>query len=171
MNLKTTLALLLLLACGVALVWTGMRLPPTVAPMLATVVEPPRAGGEPTSPAVLEELKADDLRRIEVRRGSETTVLQRKDAGSPWLMPGGWPTRPGEVRRLVELLTSLHSRFAPIAMRTPISRVRSVTATSMMFMMPMPPTARLIPAMEPNTMLISVRNVPNCSTNSFWACT
>src|ERR1700722_5969474 len=30
--------------------------------------------------------------------------------------------------------------FAPSAMRRPISRVRSVTLTSMMFMMPMPPT-------------------------------
>jgi len=31
---------------------------------------------------------------------------------------------------------------APIAMRMPISRVRSVTETSMIFMMPMPPTSR-----------------------------
>ena len=30
--------------------------------------------------------------------------------------------------------------LAPTAMRTPISRVRSVTLTSMMFMIPMPPT-------------------------------
>ncbi len=30
----------------------------------------------------------------------------------------------------------------------PISRVRSVTDTSMMFMMPMPPTSRLTPATE-----------------------
>ena len=30
---------------------------------------------------------------------------------------------------------------APTARRTPISRVRSVTDTSMMFMMPMPPTS------------------------------
>jgi hypothetical protein len=35
---------------------------------------------------------------------------------------------------------------APSAFRTPISRVRSVTLTSMMFMMPMPPTRRLTPA-------------------------
>ena len=35
---------------------------------------------------------------------------------------------------------------APIASRMPISRVRSVTLTSMMFMMPMPPTTRLIAA-------------------------
>ena len=38
-------------------------------------------------------------------------------------------------------------RVAPSAMRMPISRVRSVTLTSMMFMMPMPPTRRLTPAM------------------------
>ena len=35
---------------------------------------------------------------------------------------------------------------APTAMRRPISRVRSVTETSMMFMMPMPPTRRLTEA-------------------------
>ena len=33
-----------------------------------------------------------------------------------------------------------------MARRMPISRVRSVTDTSMMFMMPMPPTTRLIAA-------------------------
>ena len=38
-------------------------------------------------------------------------------------------------------------RVAPSALRTPISRVRSVTDTSMMFMMPMPPTRRLTAAM------------------------
>ena len=31
---------------------------------------------------------------------------------------------------------------APIALRIPISRVRSVTVTSMMFMTPMPPTSK-----------------------------
>ena len=38
-------------------------------------------------------------------------------------------------------------RVAPSALRTPISRVRSVTETSMMFMIPMPPTTRLTAAM------------------------
>ena len=41
------------------------------------------------------------------------------------------------------------SARAPIARRMPISRVRSVTETSMMFMMPMPPTSRLTPAIAP----------------------
>ena len=46
------------------------------------------------------------------------------------------------------------SRFlAPSARRTPISRVRSVTLASMMFMMPMPPTRRLMAAMAPSMML------------------
>jgi hypothetical protein len=35
-------------------------------------------------------------------------------------------------------------RFAPSALRTPISRVRSATATSMMFMITIAPTIRLI---------------------------
>src|SRR5437660_1173508 len=35
------------------------------------------------------------------------------------------------------------NRVAPNALRTPISRVRSVTDTSMMFMIPMPPTSTL----------------------------
>ena len=35
-------------------------------------------------------------------------------------------------------------RRAPSARRTPISRVRSRTLTSMMFMMPMPPTMRVM---------------------------
>ena len=33
-------------------------------------------------------------------------------------------------------------RFAPIALRTPISRVLSVTLTSMMFITPIPPTSK-----------------------------
>ena len=46
------------------------------------------------------------------------------------------------------------SRFeAPTARRTPISRVRSSTLASMMFMMPMPPTRSEIPAIDPITTL------------------
>ena len=36
-------------------------------------------------------------------------------------------------------------RLAPIALRSPISRVRSVTVVSIMFMIPMPPTTREMP--------------------------
>ena len=40
-------------------------------------------------------------------------------------------------------------RLAPSARRMPISRVRSVTVASMMFMIPMPPTTSEMPAMAP----------------------
>ena len=46
-------------------------------------------------------------------------------------------------------------RLAPMAMRMPISRVRSVTVTSMMFMMPMPPTSSEIAPMAPSTSVIA----------------
>ncbi len=42
-------------------------------------------------------------------------------------------------------------RGAPMALRMPISRVRSVTVTSMMFMIPMPPTSRLMAATAPSS--------------------
>ena len=42
-------------------------------------------------------------------------------------------------------------RVAPTARRTPISRVRSMTLASMMFMMPMPPTSSEIDAIATMT--------------------
>ena len=42
---------------------------------------------------------------------------------------------------------------APTARRTPISRTRSCTVASMMFMMPIPPTRSDIPAMAASTAL------------------
>ena len=40
---------------------------------------------------------------------------------------------------------------APSALRRPISRIRSVTDTSMMFITPMPPTSSEMPAMPPSS--------------------
>ncbi len=47
---------------------------------------------------------------------------------------------------------------APSALRRPISRIRSVTDTSMMFMTPMPPTSSEIAAMPPSS-TVRVREV------------
>ena len=47
---------------------------------------------------------------------------------------------------------------APSAFRIPISRVRSVTDTSMMFMMPMPPTSRR----DCGDARQQVRHAPSC---------
>ena len=55
-----------------------------------------------------------------------------------------------------ELQQDRRALRAPIALRMPISRVRSVTDTSMMFMMPMPPTSSEMPAIAPSR-IVSVR--------------
>jgi len=46
--------------------------------------------------------------------------------------------------------------LAPTAMRNPISRVRSVTETSMMFMIPTPPTTSEIMATHKSRLVIRV---------------
>ncbi len=51
---------------------------------------------------------------------------------------------------------------APTAMRSPISRVRSVTLTSMMFMMPMPPTSSDTEATAPRSS-VSTRLAASCA--------
>jgi hypothetical protein len=110
MNFKTTLALLVLLASGAGLVWTGMALPPRLDPFPADrQVAAEDEGGN----AVLAGLRPASLQRIEVERGKERTVLTRAADGS-WVMPGNWPTRAAEVQHLLDTLGGLRSRFAPI---------------------------------------------------------
>ena len=58
------------------------------------------------------------------------------------------------------------SRFlAPMARRMPISRVRSITLASMMFMIPMPPTSSEIDAIATIT-ISKMRCVRRCSASS-----
>ena len=64
-------------------------------------------------------------------------------------IPSAVPARPPRADRLTASSRNWRrmSRVrAPTAMRRPISRVRSVTETSMMFMIPIPPTSRLTEA-------------------------
>jgi len=46
--------------------------------------------------------------------------------------------------------------FAPTAIRIPISLVLSVTETSIIFIIPIPPTRREIDAMEPSNKVITL---------------
>ena len=55
---------------------------------------------------------------------------------------------------------------APTAMRMPISRVRSVTETSMMFMMPTPPTTSEMPAIEASSSVMMPVTVPSILATS-----
>ncbi len=55
---------------------------------------------------------------------------------------------------------------APTALRSPISRVRSVTETSIIFMMPMPPTTSEIAATAPKNSVSTLVITPSRSTIS-----
>lgn len=104
MNLRTTLALVVLVAAGAIYLNAGAKLPQKVdpAPALPSIVDLGTRGD-------LESLNAKALQRIEVRRADATMVLEKK--GDAWALPGGWPTRPVEVDELVALLGGLRSRF------------------------------------------------------------
>ena len=69
------------------------------------------------------------------------------------------PPSPASTVDSIRNCCRIARRVAPIALRMPISRVRSVTVTSMMFMMPIPPTSSEIPA---TALVSSVRKVRNC---------
>ena len=61
--------------------------------------------------------------------------------------PSAVPTAPPSAATIDDSMRNwsrMVRRRAPSARRTPISRVRSVTETSMMFMIPMPPTTSVI---------------------------
>src|SRR5438128_7355545 len=105
MNLKTTAALLLLLALGAGVFWyveTWRRAVPAAADSTMAVLE--------------KELQSDRLARIEIGESDQRLVLERGN-DNEWTLPGKWPTRRREVGELVALLTGLRTRFAP----TPIA--------------------------------------------------
>src|SRR3954449_2996293 len=100
MNLKTTAALLVLLALGAGVFWYVETSRRSTAATDATM-------------AVLEkELQPDRLARVEIGQGDQRLVLER-GTDNEWPLPGKWPTRRREVAELVGLLTGLRTRFAP----------------------------------------------------------
>ena len=63
------------------------------------------------------------------------------------------------------------ARRAPIALRMPISRVRSVTETSMMFITPIPPTSREIAATAPSRVVKTSAEALDASRTEPWLIT
>lgn len=73
--------------------------------------------------------------------------------------PSTIPNIPPMLHKRIDSLKNcnrISARFAPQAFRSPISRVRSPTATSIMFIMPIPPTRSEKPAIPPNAVFMSV---------------
>src|SRR6266581_1434049 len=81
------------------------------------------------------------------------------------------PIRPPSKQMVAASMrnwTRIVRRFAPIALRMPISRVRSATDTNMMFMMPMPPTKSERPVINSPMVAMVPATRWNMSTN--WSC-
>jgi hypothetical protein len=81
----------------------------------------------------------------------DTSVVQSNTALNVYddAIPSSTPIVPPAMLSDIASATNCRStsiRFAPSARRRPISFVRSVTDTSMMFMMPIPPTMSEIAA-------------------------
>ncbi len=108
MNLKTTLALLVLVVAGGVLFTLGPTLPPGLG--LGQPVAPTGAG---TSAVLASEITADKLKRVEIDGPAGKVVLERGPGGD-WSLPGKWPTRQPEVEALVKELGALAPRFAPV---------------------------------------------------------
>ncbi|SCJ87479.1 Uncharacterised protein [uncultured Oscillibacter sp.] len=74
------------------------------------------------------------------------TTVAAADRPKPRAIPSTPPREEVVAASMTNWRMMAPSR-APSALRMPISLVRSVTDTSMMFMMPMPPTTREMAAM------------------------
>ena len=85
---------------------------------------------------------------LNVRSRLETTTLIIRSVPHDRKMPIAQPSMHSTTLSSRNCW-SITPRLAPMALRMPISRVRSVTVTSIIFMMPIPPTMRDIPAMPP----------------------
>ena len=83
------------------------------------------------------------------------TLLMPYDAAMPSATPRAPPARLSTTASTRNCMSTSTSR-APTDRRSPISRVRSVTDTSMMFMIPMPPTSNETAAMLASRYVIVV---------------
>ena len=100
--------------------------------------------------------------------GKTGGTLRKCAARLPAAMPSTTPMTPPSSHNTTASRMNCVSTlrfFAPIARRTPISRVRSVTETSMMFMMPMPAAKSAMELTAAAPIRIARVNPRNCSTS------
>ena len=78
-----------------------------------------RSAGSGTAPtsgaadALAEKLAAEKIRKLELTTKGETTTLELK--GGEWTQPGNWPVVQSEVKKLLDTLGSLRTRYLPVA--------------------------------------------------------
>src|SRR3982074_568619 len=121
-----------------------------------------------TSPTAAEATKANIDQYNDMVAGSDgnaigTIVVISAPSASPIT-----PPTAGSIAASRGNLTGMSRLLAPIALLTPISRVRSVTETSMMFITPTPPTIK--PTLETANMNIKTAHVTWFHTSERESC-
>src|SRR6266511_440636 len=99
---------------------------------------------------------------------------ERRPTTRPTAIPRRIPITPPVTVRAIASSRNWRSTSrvrAPTALRSPISRVRSETLTSMMFITPTPPTSSEIPAIEASTMVRIDSTLPTTPRMSPWVST
>ena len=102
-----------------------------------------------------EQERDDDRRRRQERRPGRRCTR----SVAPRRLRAATPTKPPTMLSITASTRNCSRMWrllAPTAMRMPISRVRSVTETSRMFMMPMPPTSSEIEATLSSRLVITL---------------
>jgi hypothetical protein len=110
MNLKSTIALLILAAGVGALIWFGGDLAPK-----AGLAPEPQPAAKGSSAQALAAIEPNQISAITVNvPGAGPVKFTAPEAGKPLELPGNWPVRRNEVEELVATLSGLKSRFQPV---------------------------------------------------------
>jgi len=110
MRWLTTLLLLTLVAVGGAFALFGHSILSTVGLRKAP---PPTAE---SAPALAGMQPAAAITKIELNVPGQPPLTLERNAARQWTQPGNWRVREKEVDELLEVLSNLGSRFAPIAL-------------------------------------------------------
>ena len=122
--------------------------------MIGSVREAFKAGKKPEiRPKTAHETKEMTIHNTLTMKGNDITKSTIYDNPMPNKRPITPPMRL-KMMLSVRNCSKMAEFFAPIDMRKPISLVRSVTVTYMMFIMPMQPTNKEIKAMATKTVVI-----------------
>jgi Domain of unknown function (DUF4340) len=109
MNLKTTIALLILAGGCALLFWKGEEL----APRLGLAPRPDSSVDAGTF-ELLKDLPVNQITRIEIDVAGQSKLVLQAAEGQPLELPGNWPIRRSEVDEMLHLLHDLKSRYQPI---------------------------------------------------------
>src|SRR2546422_8041851 len=119
------------------------------------------------SPIAIETAHATTALHTGTRASNWSAALSSSPIESPSRMPSTPPISVS-VAASTRNCHRISRRVAPMALRTPISRVRSVTETIMIAMRPMPPTSRA--TLESTSITRKKAPVSLLNTSRIWSC-